>query len=91
MMFGFAEAEREAEEAATATDAQPTRSAQQSVRQNRLRGSRFMSDSLVEKLDAASFVFGRHIKVELILAGFDFSAKLRLRIKPCRDARRVTH
>ena len=38
-----------------------------------------------------SFAFGRHIEVELILAGFDFAAKLRLRVKSCRDARRVTH
>jgi hypothetical protein len=40
---------------------------------------------------ARSFSFGRHIEVELISAGFDFSAKLRLRVKSRRDFRRVTH
>jgi hypothetical protein len=40
---------------------------------------------------ARSFAFGRHIEVELVLAGFDFAAKLRFRVKFCRDLRWVMH
>ncbi len=38
-----------------------------------------------------SFAFGSHIEVELVPASFYFAAKLRFRVKSCRNVRRVTH
>src|SRR6476646_11084795 len=53
--------------------------------------SNYFNLSSSATVPARSFAFDRHIEVELVLAGFDFAAKLRLGVKSCRDLWWVTH